>query len=145
MEFRELSVISRNSDQISWKLQAKITDLLRFQQKAPKMRKFHENFTKFCENLQNSRNPACESCRARKIWKNEYLVAIVAVDTAENGPPKVLAKLNKLFSRLPRYFAYCTTSLVSVPCEAVHRCPVWACTVARRSRLTEQDTQRELR
>ena len=30
-----------------------------------------------------------ESCRSRKSWKNEYLVAIVAVDTAENGPPKV--------------------------------------------------------
>ena len=89
MEFRELSVISRNSDQISWKLQRKINDLLRFQPKSPKMRNFHENFAKFCENLQNSRNPFCESCRSRKIWKNEYLVAIVAVDTAENGPPKV--------------------------------------------------------
>ena len=30
-----------------------------------------------------------KSCRSRKSWKNEYLVAIVAVDTAENGPPKV--------------------------------------------------------
>ena len=89
MEFRELSVISRNSDQISWKLQAKITDLLRFQQKSPKMRKFHENFAKFCENLQNSRNPFCESCRSRKIWKNEYLDAKIGVDTAENELCKV--------------------------------------------------------
>ena len=30
-----------------------------------------------------------KSCRSRKSWKNEYLVAIVAVDTAGNGPPKV--------------------------------------------------------
>ena len=28
-------------------------------------------------------------CRSRKTWKNEYLVAIVAVDTAENEPLKV--------------------------------------------------------
>ena len=31
----------------------------------------------------------CKSCGSRKIQQNEYLVAIVAVDTAENGPPKV--------------------------------------------------------
>ena len=30
-----------------------------------------------------------ESCRSRKIQQNEYLVAIVAVDTAENEPSKV--------------------------------------------------------
>ena len=30
-----------------------------------------------------------KSCRSRKTWKNEYLVAIVAVDTAENEPLKV--------------------------------------------------------
>ena len=32
---------------------------------------------------------AKESCRSRKILKNEPLLAIVAVDTAENEPLKV--------------------------------------------------------
>ena len=41
---------------------------------------------KFCD-LSGAKD--CKSCRSRKIQQNEYLVAIVAVDTAENGPPKV--------------------------------------------------------
>ena len=43
-------------------------------------------FLKFCD-LSGAND--CKSCRSRKIQQNEYLVAIVAVDTAENGPPKV--------------------------------------------------------
>ena len=31
----------------------------------------------------------CKSCRSRKMLQNEPLVAIVAVDTAENEPLKV--------------------------------------------------------
>ena len=40
---------------------------------------------KFCD-LSGAKD--CKSCRSRKIQQNEYLVAIVAVHTAENGPPK---------------------------------------------------------
>ena len=41
-----------------------------------------------------------ESCRSRKTWKNEYLVAIVAVDTAENEPLKVWGRFHSSFIRL---------------------------------------------
>ena len=44
-----------------------------------------------------------KSCRSRKSWKNEYLVAIVAVDTAENGPPKVW----------PNWINYSVVSLIT--------------------------------
>ena len=49
-----------------------------------------------------------KSCRSRKSWKNEYLVAIVAVDTAENGPPKVW----------PNWITYSVVSL-AVPARRV--------------------------
>ena len=41
-----------------------------------------------------------KSCRSRKSWKNEYLVAIVAVDTAENEPLKVWGRFHSSFIRL---------------------------------------------
>jgi len=44
----------------------------------------------------------CKSCRSRKSWKNEYLVAIVAVDTAENEPLKVWGWFHSFFIRLLR-------------------------------------------
>ena len=47
-----------------------------------------------------------ESCRSRKTWKNEYLVAIVAVHTAENEPLKIWEWFHSFFIRLPtRYLA----------------------------------------
>ena len=42
-----------------------------------------------------------ESCRSRKSWKNEYLVAIVAVDTAENEPLRNWGDFIHFFNRLP--------------------------------------------
>ena len=48
---------------------------------------------KFDEVLLNFRDwsgaKESKSCRSRKMQQNEYLVAIVAVDTAENEPLKV--------------------------------------------------------
>ena len=41
---------------------------------------------KFCD-LSGAKD--CKSCRSRKTLQNEYLVAIVAVHTAENEPLKV--------------------------------------------------------
>ena len=41
---------------------------------------------KFCD-LSGAKD--CKSCRSRKIQQNEYLVAIVAVHTAENEPRKI--------------------------------------------------------
>ena len=43
-------------------------------------------FLKFCD-LSGAKD--CKSCRSRKIQQNEYLVAIVAVHTAENERRKV--------------------------------------------------------
>ena len=37
----------------------------------------------------------CKSCRSRQELSNEYLLAKVGVDTAENGPLKVCHKLAK--------------------------------------------------
>ena len=51
-----------------------------------------------------------KSCRSRKSWKNEYLVAIVAVDTAENGPPIVW--INWIFSSSTRRFSMIFLKLV---------------------------------
>ena len=41
-----------------------------------------------------------KSCRSRKSLQNEYLVAIVAVDTAENEPFKVWGWFHSFFIRL---------------------------------------------
>ena len=47
-------------------------------------------FLKFCD-LSGAKD--CKSCRSRKMLQNEYLVAIVAVHTAENEPLKVWGDL----------------------------------------------------
>ena len=47
----------------------------------------------------------CKSCRSRKTWKNDYLVAIVAVDTAENEPFKVWGWFHSIFHSSPYYRA----------------------------------------
>ena len=41
----------------------------------------------------------CKSCRSRKTLQNEYLVAIVAVHTAENEPSKVWSFCCKIGER----------------------------------------------
>ena len=59
--------------------------------------KFQENFFKkvkkfddfFLNFLGLSGGKECKSCRSRKMLQNEYLVAIVAVHTAENEPLKI--------------------------------------------------------
>ena len=87
---------------------------------------FHQNFTKKSQNPPKNANEmkwncfippkkndvfllkfwdlsgakVWKSCRSRKSWKNEYLVAIVAVDTAENEPLKVWAWFHSFFIRL---------------------------------------------
>ena len=38
--------------------------------------------------LQNFENSASSFCRSRKMLQNEYLVAKIGVDAAENGPRK---------------------------------------------------------
>ena len=59
-----------------------------------------------------------ESCRSRKMWKNAPTLALVAVDTAENGPPKVWRN----------WINYSVVSLVmikwvrsNVKCDSVHK------------------------
>ena len=49
-------------------------------------KKFDEFLLKFWD-LSGAKD--CKSCRSRKTLQNDYLVAIVAVDTAENEPYKV--------------------------------------------------------
>ena len=48
--------------------------------------KFDEFLLKFCD-LSGAKD--CKSCRSRKMLKNEYLVAKIGFDTAENEPSKV--------------------------------------------------------
>jgi hypothetical protein len=42
----------------------------------------------------------CKSCRSRKMLQNDYLVAIVAVHTAENEPLKVWGWFHSFFNPL---------------------------------------------
>ena len=48
----------------------------------------------------------CKSCRSRKTLQNEPLVAIVAVDTAENEPLKVWGWFHPFFNPLLRGAAF---------------------------------------
>jgi hypothetical protein len=59
--------------------------------------KFNAFFLKFW-NLNGAK--VCTSCRSRKMLQNEYLVAIAAVQIAENEPLKVWGDLFSLFSSL---------------------------------------------
>ena len=68
-----------------------------------------------------------KSCRSRKSWKNEYLVAIVAVDTAENGPPKVWPNwinysVVSLARTESRQTSPCAFSAVSTPLRDMANC-----------------------
>ena len=45
-------------------------------------------FSNFSENLQYFENSASSFCRSRKMLQNEYLVAKIGVDAAENEPRK---------------------------------------------------------
>ena len=56
-------------------------------------RDFRQNFSEISQNFQNfwkfSSREDCEICRSRQELSNEYLIAKIGVDTAENGPSKV--------------------------------------------------------
>ena len=82
-----------NSGKISSKFRRKIAN---FHRKTRKKRKISsKNLDGFSLNFWDlSGAKVWKSCRSRKTWKNEYLVAIVAVDTAENEPLKVWDNLN---------------------------------------------------
>ena len=63
----------------------------------PKLNRFCRNsrknakkFDEFLLNFLNLRGAKeCKSCRSRKMLKNEYLVAKIGVDVADNGPSKL--------------------------------------------------------
>ena len=87
---------------------AKIREILiKFESKNGQILK---NITKIvgkCEKMQNllkfrfwSGAKECKSCRSRKILKNALTLAIVAVDTAENGPSKVRQVTKKVSRNL---------------------------------------------
>ena len=86
---------SWNSDKISSRFRRKIPIFMRCSwnfewmnfSNHSKMKKMWQLFLLKFWDLSGAK--VWKSCRSRKSWKNEYLVAIVAVDTAENGPPKV--------------------------------------------------------
>ena len=59
-------------------------------------KKFDEFLLKFWD-LSGAKD--CKSCRSRKTLQNDYLVAIVAVDTAENEPSKVWSFCCKIGER----------------------------------------------
>ena len=66
---------------------------LNFQNFANVRQSFFDNLIKFDDFLLNFRDwsgaKECKSCRSRKMQKNASLLAIVAVDTAENEPSEV--------------------------------------------------------
>ena len=56
---------------------------------AKNIRKFSAYFPDFLKKFAfRSGAKVCESCRSRKMLKNDYLVAKIGVDTAENEPFK---------------------------------------------------------
>ena len=65
-------------------------------------KKFDAFFLKFWD-LSGAKE--CKSCRSRKMLQNEPLVAIVAVDTAENEPLKVWAVSFHYFNPILDSFA----------------------------------------
>ena len=92
----------RNSGKFSSNFRRKIADFI---EKREWKMKFHfhsgKNLDGFLLKFWNlSGAKECKSCRSRKSWKNEYLVAIVAVDTAENEPLKVWGRFHSSFIRL---------------------------------------------
>ena len=70
--------------------------MIKFESKNGQILKKITKIAKKCEKMRNllkfqfwSGAKECKSCRSRKILKNAPTLAIVAVDTAENGPSKV--------------------------------------------------------
>ena len=90
----KISDILWNSGKNPWKSRRKMTDFKRFQQNFAKNL---ENSLNFCKILKKkSANFEIWAVRRNdnlvdleKCWKNEYLVAKIGVDTAENEPSKV--------------------------------------------------------
>ena len=80
----------------------------------------------FFQNFENFENLARKFCRSRKTWKNEYLVAILAVDTAENEPSKVWTEASKRYPTAPVISLALGTALIL---SLIH---IWRC---RRSTL----------
>ena len=62
---------------------------LKFQQQLQKSGKFTEILQKIKNFEFRSGAKVCESCRSRKMLKNDALVAKFGVDTAENEPSEV--------------------------------------------------------
>ena len=95
--FKIFLEISWNSGKISSISVRKITLLAKNMQLLTIFHENHQNFTKFWQNFDKfltkfwiwSGAKECTSCRSRKMLKNAPTLAIVAVHTAENGPPKV--------------------------------------------------------
>ena len=52
----------------------------------------------------------CKTCRSRKMLKNEPTLAIVAVHTEENEPPKIWGPKFHYFNRLLTYKPLCLLS-----------------------------------
>ena len=88
-------MISRNSDQIPQKSRRKITNLRRFQQHFAKISKNYRNFANFRKKSANFEFKAVQRyvylVDLEKCWKNEYLVAKIGLDTAENEPSEKCA------------------------------------------------------
>ena len=88
-------MISRNSDQIPQKSRRKITNLRRFQQHFAKISKNYRNFANFRKKSANFEFKAVQRyvylVDLEKCLKNEYLVAKIGLDTAENEPSEKCA------------------------------------------------------
>ena len=88
-------MISRNSDKILRKSRRKTTDLRRFQQHSAKISKIYRNFANFRKKSAIFEFKAVQRyvylVDLEKCFKNEYLVAKIGLDTAENEPSEKCA------------------------------------------------------
>ena len=89
-----------NSGKNPWRFSRKMANFRKFgSQNQKKWQKIVVTFLLKFWDLSGAKE--CKSCRSRKSLKNEPLVAIVAVHTAENEPLKVLRVICSLFQAYP--------------------------------------------
>ena len=130
-------MISRNSDKILRKSRRKITDLRRFQQHSAKISKNYRNFANFRKKSAIFEFKAVQRyvylVDLEKCFKNEYLVAKIGLDTAENEPSEKCAFgccSNNLRPTL-RNSCRCSTRSADVPpvvCQLrLYRSDVFGC------------------
>ena len=68
-------------------------DLKRVFESLRNFAEFSEQFANVCEKIHIFSNSGVSFCASRKMLQNEYLIAKIGADTAENEPPKGLRRV----------------------------------------------------